>query len=444
MIVPDHYLTYLAFALLGTLLGSLLSLIPSLHVYNVIGFVVLVYLPFAQVLEPLAMIALLIGMLTGYAFLFQAQTILLNVPDDSTVFILLPGSKYLLQKRGYEAVLLAGLGGLIGIFFIVLIIPPAMSVLAALRKLLTPEILFVVIGAVIFFILLSEWPKDFGRGKTRAQRLKDGWSSLAGGYLTFLLASLLGIIIFNTTLIPVERSFMQLSLPFIGLFAVPALLLNIISELGIPKQHITKSVDVTAEEITRGAVAGCAGGAFGAFVPAVTAGVAGLLAGHATAQKGDKPFIISLGAARIVYYVGAVILFFLPLLHLRRGWLSVSINMFFIPETQEQFLIVAAIVAICGFVAFILLLAFSRVMIKVITKYSYRKLSLAVLLAIIGLVFVIGSWQGLVITFVASAIGLIPIMFHSRRINCLAVLLVPLWLNIGGYGSAIASCLGLV
>lgn len=440
----ETYLVYIAFAVLGTLLGSLLSLIPSLHVYNVIGFVMLVYLPFAGTIDPLCMITLLVGMLTGYAFLFQAQTILFNVPDDSTVFILMPGSKYLLQGRAYEAVLLAGLGGLIGIFFIALLLPLGMYALATLRVLLTPEILFVVIGAVIFFILLSEWPKDFGRAKTPLGRLKDGWSSLAAGYLTFFLASILGIILFNTSLIPPERSFMQLSLPFIGLFAVPALVLNIISELAIPKQHIAKSVDVTLEDVTRGSAAGCLGGLFGAFIPAVTAGVAGLLAGHATAQKGDKSFIISLGAARIVYYVGAVVLFFLPLLHLKRGWLSMSINMFFVPETTEQFFLLAGSVAICGLVAYLLLLGLSRVMIKIITTYSYRKLSLAVLFVIIGLVFVIGSWQGLIITFVAGAIGLIPVMFHSRRLNCLAVLLVPLWLNIGGYDSVFAHWFGLI
>lgn len=442
--IPELYLVCIFFAVIGTFIGALLSLIPSLHVYNVIGFVMLAYLPFVGIIEPMHMIMLLIGMLTGYAFMFQAQTILLNVPDDSTIFILLPGSKYLQQGRGYEAVMLAGLGGLLGIFFIVIALPCGMLALGAVRKLLTPNILFLVIGAIICFILLSEWPKDFGTARTRLGRLRDGWSALGAGYLTFFLASVLGIIIFNTSIIPVDRSFLQLALPFIGLFAVPALLLNIISKLEIPKQHLPSSVDVTIEEVARGGGAGCMGGLLGAFVPSVTAGVAGLLAGHATAQKGDKAFIISLGASRIVYYVGALLLFFLPLLHLRRGWLAISINMFFVPETTEQFFILAGAVALCGFLAFVLLLGLSRVMIKIITKFSYRKISFAVLLVIIFIVFLIGSWQGLVIMLAASGIGLIPVMFHSRRLNCLAVLLVPLWLNIGGYGSAAAGLLGVL
>jgi putative membrane protein len=441
--IPVGYLWLLVYALLGVLMGSALSLLPSLHVYNVMGFVILAYAPLAGIFSPLQLIMLLIGMLVGYAFLFNAQTILLNVPDDSTMFILLPGSKYLQQGRGYEAVMLTGLGCLIGVFFVVIALPLGMFVLAKLRMLLAKHI-FWIIGGIIAFILLSEWPKDFGRVPSRWGRLKEGWASVSAGYLTFFLSSILGFIVFYRTIIPVKHAFLQLALPFIGLFAVPALLLNIIAEVEVPRQHITKSVDVSGEEVSRGALAGCLGGLLGAFVPAVTAGVAGLVAGHATAQKGDKPFVISLGAARVVYYVGAVMLFFLPLLHLRRGWLAININLFFVPETTEHFLLVASAVALSGCVAFLLLLCFARVMIKIITRFSYRKISIVVLGIVFCIVIIIGGWKGLLVTLVASAIGLIPLMFHSRRLNCLAVLLVPIWLNMAGVGDEVAALLGLL
>jgi len=44
----------------------------------------------------------------------------------------------------------------------------------------------------------------------------------------------------------------------------------------------------------------------------------------------------------------------------------------------------------------------------------------------------------------ATAIGLIPTLFGSRRMNCLGVLLLPITLNMAGVGPAIAKMLGLI
>ena len=57
----------------------------------------------------------------------------------TTMFVILPSQKYLLQRRGYEAVVLSGLGGLGGLFFLVLISPVAAPVLPVLRDILSPH-----------------------------------------------------------------------------------------------------------------------------------------------------------------------------------------------------------------------------------------------------------------------------------------------------------------
>jgi TctA family transporter len=45
---------------------------------------------------------------------------------------------------------------------------------------------------------------------------------------------------------------------------------------------------------------------------------------------------------------------------------------------------------------------------------------------------------------VAGGIGLIPVLFGSRRMNCLGVLLIPITLNMAGVGPDIARLLGLI
>jgi TctA family transporter len=59
------------------------------------------------------------------------------------------------------------------------------------------------------------------------------------------------------------------------------------------------------------------------------------------------------------------------------------------------------------------------------------------------LVFVITGWGGLLIMVVSTGIGLIPVVFYSRRSNCMGVLLIPVALDMAGYGPAVARFMGL-
>ncbi|MEM3445297.1 MAG: tripartite tricarboxylate transporter permease, partial [Thermoplasmata archaeon] len=252
----------------------------------------------------------------------------------------------------------------------------------------------------------------------------------------------LGIIIFNKTIVPVDRAFQTLGAVFIGMFAASSLLVAIFTDKDIPKQTVSKSVEVKKEEIFRGGVGGTLGGLFAAFIPAVTAGVGALLAGHATAAKGERTFIISQGSNRVLYFVGAIVLFFTAI-GMRKGALTIGMNLFYTPETQAELFLVLAGIAFCAAFALVLILLMSRGVLKLIQKVRYQTLSLIALICVTLIVFFMLSWQGLIIYLVSTGIGLIPVLFHSRRMNCLAVILVPIWLNMSGIGGDVAAGLGL-
>ncbi len=437
-------LTYLLmgmlFVLIGTLIGSLLSMLPGLHVYNVIGFFLLFYFTMGLVIDPMLMILMLVGMLVSYAFVFTISSIYFSAPDDSTMFILMPTQRYLKEKKGHEAVVLIATGALIGVMAITIFVPIFMNALGIVWDIAMSNIHW-IIGAVIAYMLLSEFPKDFGRHKNPFHGLKEAWKTIMAGYLTFFLAGLLGVILYSKTIIPVNHAFQSLMAPLIGLFATSSILLNLISKYEIPEQNIPKTVDAKPIDIVHGSVAGSLGGLFAAFIPAVTAGVGGYMASHAFAQKGDKSFMVSMGASRVVYYVGALALFFLPTLHLRRGALAMGINLFFTPQTVQQFYMVDAGIALAGLVSFFIVIYLSRFMASFIPKINPKLLNIVVLGIIIVLVYIMTSWQGLIIMSVATAIGLIPVLFNSRRSHALAVILVPIWLNMSGI--VLAPLLGL-
>ncbi len=427
----------------GALVAALLSLVPALHIYNVAGFLILATVTFGPLVPPEVLAFFFIGMVTSYAILNTIASIFLSVPDDSTIFVVLPGQKYLLQQRGYEAVVLTGLGGLGGIAVLALMTPFTSSFFPRLRAILQPHMPW-ILWTIIAFMLISEWPKGTDRAPAGLRRWWDGWRSLTAGLATFLLSGLLGFIMMYRTVVPVSVSYQNLLPAFVGLFAVPWVLQNIVARTEIPPQHFATSIDAGPGELIRGTLAGAFGGLFAAFFPLVTGGIGGFIAGHATAQRDERLFLISQGASKVVYYVGGFLFFFVPGLQLTRGGMAWMLSTVYSDTTPRMYLLAVAAVVLTGVIAFFLSLGLTRLVVWVLARVNYRWISLATLGILLAIVVGLTGLGGLLICAVATGIGLIPVLWGSRRMNCMGVLLLPIALNMAGVGDVVAGWLGLL
>jgi putative membrane protein len=264
------------------------------------------------------------------------------------------------------------------------------------------------------------------------------------GYFCFFASGLLGMFVFYRTILPLESSFQSLMPVFVGLFAIPSQIMALIATVPSPRQQVAKSVEVYGEDVIRGSASGLLAGIFCSFTPSLTPGPALLLTGHATVTGGDRQFIIGGGAGRVMYYVGALLFFFMPGVFLRRGGAAINISLFFAPETWSQFLTITGLIVIIGALSFLLLFGYSRFAIWVAGKVNYKWISLGGLAVMTALVAWVTSWQGLVLMAVATAVGLVPGFWHTRRINLLAALLIPMFLNMSGLGPYVARFLGLL
>ncbi len=432
----------LLFAVVGALVASLLSLVPALHIYNVAGFIILATATLGEFVPPEQLAMFFLGMITGYAMLNTIPSIFLAAPDDSTIFVVLPGQKYLLQRRGYEAAVLTGIGGLGGIAVLALLTPVASSFFPTLRTIIQPHLHW-ILWTVIAYMLISEWPKGSDRAPAGIARWWDGWKSLTAGLITFLLSGLLGFILLYRSLVPVTVAYQNLLPAFIGLFAVPWILQNILSRVELPPQYIAETVDATPWLFLRGTFAGALGGLFAAFFPVVTGGIGGFIAGHATAQRDDRLFIISQGASKVVYYVGGFLFFFVPGLHLTRGGMAWMLSSLWSSYTPQTYYLAVAAVVLTGVISFFMLLLMTRLAITLVGKVHYRWISLGTLVVLLLIVVGMTGWGGLLICAVATGIGLIPVLWGSRRMNCMGVLLLPIALNMAGWGGTIAGWMGL-
>lgn len=433
------------YTVLGTLASSVVSLMPALHIYNVAGIIIILTMGAGtSTLIPMDYVPIfMMAMVVGWAILNTIPALFLGAPDESAIFVVLPGQKYMMQGRGYEAAALTGLGALAGIVAMFVASPVFFKTLPKLRQLTRPHN-FWIMGLIIAYMLMSEWPKGSGRRKTGWGRFIDGWKNLAAGLLTFLLSGILGIIVLNKPLVPIQYAFQNIMPIFVGIFAIPWVIGNIFSNTEIPPQHICASADLDARIWSRGGFGGFLGGMIAAFMPVVTGGIGGFIAGHVTAQRDDRLFIISQGASKSVYYIGGFLMAFIPSLNRTRGGMAWMLRPFCQPHTYDDYWRIMGVIMLSGGISFFLLLAYSRLMIKVITMVNYRALSVAMFVLLVAVTCLIAGPMGVALMTVATAIGLIPVYFHSRRMNCMGVLLLPITLNMGGLGPSVARLLGLV
>ena len=212
----------------------------------------------------------------------------------------------------------------------------------------------------------------------------------------------------------------------------------------MPRQDVSFSAGVAGVPGLRGVCAGFLGGSFAAYFPGITGGIGGMLAGHASSQRDDRMFLVSQGTSKLVYYVGAFLLFFVPGESHARGTATWLLRGIYRPHGAHDYYMALASVAIAGALAFILLVPLTRVVIRVIENFGYRRISSLALALVVALVFAVTGWQGLLVLVTATGIGLIPPLFHSRRLNCLGIILLPMACSMSGLAPAVAGRLGLL
>ncbi len=440
-------LTATAAVLAGTILSCFLAIFPGLHIYNVLGLAaMLIYWLQGMGLaaNPEFYLPFMIGLIVGWSVLNTIPSVLLGAPDESAIFTVLPGQKYLMTGRGYEGTMMIGAGSLIGLFIIVFIIGPFAPKLLPIARTVLNLHMHWILWVIITFILITEWPKSGNRGPAGWRKFCCAWSTLSAGLLTFTLSGLLGFLLLYRAPISIENAFQNIMPAFAGLFAIPWCLLNAVSGAKVPEQRVRDQLNINGDLLLRSGIAGGVGGGFAAFFPVITGGVGGLLAGHATAQRDERVFMMSQGVSKVVYYAGALLLFFVPGLFLTRGGGAWILKGLYTPRTVGDYYLALGCIAISGALSFLLMSPLTKGVLWLMKKVDYRLLSIFSLIIIMALVFFITGWVGVFITFVATGIGLIPVLFGSRRLNCLGVLLLPIACNMSSVGEPIAACLGLL
>jgi putative membrane protein len=140
---------------------------------------------------------------------------------------------------------------------------------------------------------------------------------------------------------------------------------------------------------------------------------------------------------------GAFMLMFVPGLNLTRGGGAWMVKTLYVPAGRSDYYLVLGCIAVSAGLSYLAMEPLSKLTVRFVSRFNYRHVSTVALGIIVLMVLLMTGWIGLFIAAVATGIGLLPVLFGSRRLNCLGILLLPIACNMSGFGSKITAFLGL-
>lgn len=440
--VPVTPVEVLLWSLIGGLLGLAVSWIPGLHIVNLVVLIVL-FTPHVILENPHVLPYFALGALTAFSFMSSIAATYLSISDDSLMLMLFPGQRYLLMGQGHRAVLLYLIGALGGSLFLVvfgLTIGPL--VIPIVFNLFSPYYAWVLL-AIVVFMFMSEWPKEGDREDTALKRLIVAWRQIAGGILVFLASGLLGLYVSYSSIIPAEKAFARLTPLFIGFFGLSWVLRNMLSRVRVPKQDTTDVVETNAKAVLSGVGSGVLGGGIAAFFPVITGGMGALVAGHMASTRGDDTFIISQGASRVVYYVGAFLLLFTPTSRITRGTVAWIVQSVYTPKTWTEYYYALFAVLLVSSLSFLVSLYVSKIFGRLLYRVNYAVLSSVLAIALLALSYMVAGPWGVPLTLAAASVGFAAFVFNTRLSYCLGALILPVLLSMTGLLNIVLPLIGV-
>ncbi len=467
-------LNLILFSLLGTLAGGLLCMIPSLHIYNVAGVAILLWIELSGRIPYYTVAPFFMALMVSFSFINTIPMTFFSAADESAGASILPTTDMLKSGRAWDASILSGMGTLLGAFMLV-VLTPFIFFIAPYIYLPMRVHLHWIIGVILVFYVMSEWPKGAGRGKTPMAKFNNSWHNCYAGILTFVLSSIIGLIVTSKPLAPPEKSFQNIMPIFLGFFAFPSIVQAMLSDVKYPvNQYRNNAVNARWSDFGYALLPGTIGGIMTALIPAVTIGISAIFAGHMTNHRNlrqtsyeptkdpnmairlhtpeiyyqqERTFLIGGGINKIIYYVGAFLFLFaitdLTPNGMGRGGMNILLKPIFSAEKGDYWIILGTIL-FTSCISFLLQIWFTDFTIKIFPKLNIRLIYGIVTVGLIVILYVMGGgWMALFIAAVTTCVGLIPVFFNCRRSHCMAVLLVPIALNMAGYGEAISRFLGL-
>lgn len=390
------FLEILFLICLGIFIGIFTGLIPGIHVNLVVTSLFAISPFLLKYLEPLSLGVFIISLAVAHSFLDTIPSIYLGAPESENALSVLPGQKMLLQGKGYQAVKITILGTYVGMIIAVFLIPLFIFVAKNIYVFLKPFLVYFLFFIIMFMIL------------------KEKQKFLA--FIVFMLSGTLGLIVFSMNIR--EPLFPILS----GLFGVSGLIISFSDNTIIPKQIVDDNIDLTNRELFYSVFGSSIGVFLIQFFPGLGPAQGAVLASQFIKNIKDKMYLALVGAQGTMSVVFSLVTFY-TLGKAKDG--SIVILSKLIKMDFNIFLILIFVMLFAGSISVFLVLYFSKIFSKLITKINYKFLVISIIFFIFAMSLVLNGFIGIVILITATSIGLIAPLTGVARNHAMGCLLLP-------------------
>ncbi len=383
------------FICIGIFAGTITGLIPGIHI-NLVGVgIVAISSSILYSLNQTYLIVFITSMAITHTFLDFIPSVFLGCPDTDTELSILPGHELLKQGHGYQAILLTAYGSIAAIFILLLISFPSVFLLSKTYNTIQKFIPYFLILVVVFLILLEK--RKFPAIVVLALTGLLGWSVLNLGNL-------------NQPLFPLLT----------GLFGSSTLIMSIKNKTKIPEQVIEKPKTNILKPLFGAMIASplCS------LLPGLGSGQAAIIGQMISVSKENKKgFLILLGATNTLV-MGFSFISLYAISKTRTG-AALAIQELSPEISTPTMILIIAVTLITGIIAFYLTVFLAEYFSTKIQKINYTKISIATLILLLVMVFLVSNLLGILILIISTFTGLYCINLSIRRTNMMGCLLIP-------------------
>jgi putative membrane protein len=399
-------LEFLSLAFFGCLLGVVTGLTPGLHV-NTVAILGLSIFPSLSI-SPQEFAVVMVGMAVTHTFLDFIPAIFLGVPEEETALSVLPTHQLLLQGKALEAVKLTAFGSLLGLGFALLFLLPVLILIPILYSALRGFIVYILILAVAFLML---------REKTKERIF---WS-----LTVFLVSGCLGILMFDLRILSTTQVLFPV---FVGLFGLSNIFFSLKSNPAFIPQEEFSYVEINPRLVSSGFL-GALGGLFVGVLPAMSPSQVGILM-YEVVGSDVRNFLVSVSAINTSDAIFSFVS--LHTIGNPRSGVATMVGKVLELDFNTLLLLVGSTAFIAVFATF-LHMKVGRLAMNLVGRIDYRSLSIGSLFLVLVLVYLVTGWFGILLSLLASSIGMLPILAGVSRTHGMGVLLLPTILYFLGF-----------
>ncbi len=389
-------LEIILFLLAGIVAGIITGLTPGIHI-NLIGAAI-VSGTFSIILgiNPIYLVVFIVAMSISHVFLDFIPSIFLGAPEDGTELSVLPGHEMLKKGEGLQAVNLASLGCLYGLFIFLLLIFPLYFISGVVKTL--PGIIIALGLAVISLSMILTEKKKFS------------------ALIVFIITGALSLIVSGMNVV-------EPLLPLLtGLFGSASLFISITQKTKIEKQKIDEEIKNKILQKKRTIISSAIFSPLSLFLPALSSGQIAII-GNQFVKTDKKQFLFMLGIITML----SMCLSFLGLFLVsktRTGSAAAIKNLIGVPD-WKTFILIVIVILISGILSFLITKKISKKFLVLLDKINYSLASAITIGIIFIITFLVSGFLGLIVLTVSTATGIYCIRLGVKRTNMMGCLIIP-------------------